>query len=254
MESKQRGRPLSRAMLPIPHLRSPILRSLTALAVSLTAFALPHSLGWPATGDSSVALYVVGAVAAFAGVLVLFQSAAIIRIHTLRQDSKRLLDELARRVFYMEQVRAALDEVHEFRRNRDVDPFKLASGVLDTTGRRLSDVFDSSVCLYVVETTAQWHIVRASSGTTRFEIEVGKRCRGDRPLDEVLSGIGNYWHVAPVKFGGSSCGLVLLADQVPTEIERMLIDQLALVLGFASEQPARSRGSRRSTSHLRAVQ
>lgn len=246
---------VSRTMMPIPRLRSPLLRSLIAFALAFSALVVPLIFRLDVSSDLALALYVAAAVATAAGVLVLFQSAAINRIRTLRMDSKRQLDEIARATFYTEQLQETLEQVSEFRRAPEPkNPIEFTTRVLQATAKRASVVFDPSSCFYLVETTAQWHIVQATSGTRRFEIEVGKRCRGDRSLDEALSGIGNYWHVAPVRIGGNRYSLVILADRQPTRAERILIDQLALALSLADGQPTRAaRGTRSSTTTLRAV-
>lgn len=241
--------------MPNPLLRSPLLRSLIAFAVAFGALVLPLGLGLGVQSGAALALYVAAAVATAGGVLVLFQSAAINRIRTLRMDSKKQVDEIMRDTFYIEALGEALESVNEFRGSSEPgDPVELASRILQAAAKRASVVFDPSVCFYLVETTAQWHIVEVTSGTTRFEVEAGKRCRGDRSLDEALSGIGNHWYVAPVAVGGVSYNLVLLADRPPARAERTLVDQLALALSLADSQPARaSQASRRSTANLRAV-
>jgi len=234
-----------------PRLRSPLLRSLIAFGCALCALGLRIVLDLPPESGVALALYACAALAAGAGVLVLIQSAAIDRIRTLRLDNKRQVDEIVRATFYTEQLGEALKYARERRESEgSVNTVEFAQQMIRSAARRLAVVFDSSGCFYLVETSAQWHVVLAASGTTRFEIEAGKRCPSDRSLDEVLKGIGNHWHVAPVRVGGVEWNLVLLADRPPTHAERTLVDQLALVLRLV--EPKVSRTSR-SSARLRAV-
>lgn len=241
----------SRAMMRNPLLRSPLLRSLIAFAAALSALVVGLGVG----GDLALGLNVGAAVATLGGVLVLVQSAAISRIRTLRIESKRQIDEIARATFYAEQIGEALAGAHEFREaGGRGGAVELARRLLRTAARRAAVVFDPSACFYLVETTPQWHVVQATSGTTRFEIEVGKCCRGDRSLDEALGGIGNYWHKAPLSLEGVNYNLVLLADRPPGQAERTLLSQLALVLCLADASPARTtRSGGRSSAQLRVV-
>jgi hypothetical protein len=245
----------SRASMRNSHLRSPLLRSLVAFALALGVLVLQVSLELEATSYVALALSGAAVIAALAGVLVLAQSAAINRIRTLRMESKRQVDEIVRGAFYSEQLGEALGDVHELRESAGRgNVVELADRLIQTAARRTAVVFDPSVCFYLVESTAQWHIVRAASGTTRFDVEAGKRCPGDRSLDEALSGIGNYWHAAPLTSEGTKYSLVLLADRSPSHAERTLVNQLALVLSFSEAAPVRGgRLGRRSGTQLRVV-
>lgn len=255
MQEQRRFSTSSRATLRNPRLRSPLLRSLIAFALAFGVLVLRLGLDLGVASDAALALYVAAAVAVLGGVLVLAQSAAINRIRTLRMEGKRQVDEIVRATFYTEQVGEALGAVHEL--HASIEPsgvVELTNRLIQTAARRAAVVFDPSVCFYLVETTAQWHVVLATSGTTRFEVEAGKRCRADRSLDEALSGIGNYWHVAPLVLDGVKYSLVLLADRSPGQAERTLIDQMALVLSFADGGSGRAGSlSRRSSGHLRAI-
>lgn len=254
MNNGNRSPDRDRTALRVRSLKSPTLRSLPLLAVAGVSLALPLRFGVASNGDLSLGLFALAALAAFGVVLVLVQSTGFSQIRKLRMNSKHQRDEIARATFYRDQITEALLEVSQFRRaTGPMDAIDLANRILMATAKRAA-VFDSSACLYLVETTPQWHIVRATGGTTRFEIEPGKKCRGDRSLEEALGGIGNYWYTAPLKMKGIDHSLVLLADSPPTGPDCILIDQLAMALGFAEAPIAkRARTTRRSNADLRAV-
>ena len=235
--------------------RSPLLRSTLALGIAATLAMLPRLAGAQPGSIEAFTLYGVAIVAVVAGTLVLIQSAAIRRIRYLRTSSKEQLDELARATLYTEQISAALGEVFEFRAQpRNADPMPLIDRLLDSAATRASVAFDPSIRFYVVESTASHHVVKARGGSENFAIEVGKSCPADRSLEEVASGLGACWRIAPVSIRGTKCNLVMLSDRFPTRADCGFVEQLALVLSLADGRLGlRSQGSSRSQARLRAV-
>jgi hypothetical protein len=219
-----------------PPLRSPLASALGCFALAGGLLAASATSGWGADSLAALLLLTAACVAALGGTLALARSTAIRRIASLRRRNNRLADELAQLTLCSEQIGSTLVAVNEFRGDPGGDPLRLVEGVMQAADTRAVAAFDSSVRIYLVQTTAHAHVVRAVAGIERFGIEVGKSCPADRPLEDVLPRLGRYWSTAPMSVAGARHTLVLLSDEPPAHANRDFVDQLALALSLADQK------------------
>jgi len=235
--------------------RSPLLRASLGLGLGTALAILPHLSGGSIASPQVLIPCALAVPALVAGVLVLLQSAAIRRIRRLGNNSREQLEELSRCMLYADEIEDALRGVLALReREGRADPMSLIEEMLGSAALRASVSQDSSIRLYLVETTVSHHRVLARGGSEPLPIEVGKTCSVDRTLEEVAAGLGSFWEIVPVSWrSGGSCSLVMLSNRFPTRADCAFVQHLGLALSLTEDRPHRSQVHSRSGVDLRVV-
>jgi hypothetical protein len=244
-----------RPAMPMPRSKSPTWRAFVACGLAAAIAGGPRLLDFPLTGWEGLTIHVLAGLALFAGLLVMVEAAAIQKIQVLRASRREQLDDLARSALYNEQIKEILEEVvgsDVARRNYGAQ--RVAERWLESAATRASAALDSSVRLYLVESTISQHLVVARAGNEPFPIEVGKSCSADSSLAEIAEIRAKFNLIAPVPGRPSQTSLVMLCERQLSAVDRTFVEQMALLVSLL-ESPKRIHGAPRvgGHQHLRVV-
>lgn len=243
-----------RPALPMPRSKSPSWRAFVACVLAALAAAVPRLLNFPLGGWEGLTIHLLVGLALFAALLVMAEAASIQKIRVLRATRREQLDDLARSALYNEQIKEILEEVAEVDlRRRSHDSFDVAERWLESAATRASAALDSSVRLYLVESTISQHVVVARAGNEPFPIEVGKACSADASLAEVAERRARSSLVASLPARATQLSLVMLCERQLGAVDRTFVEQMALLVSLVAS-PKKGHGSQRGAhQHLRVV-
>ena len=244
-----------RPAMPTPRSKSPSWRAFVACSLAAVIAGVPRLLNYPLGGWEGLTIHVLAGLALFGGLLVMVEAASIQKIQVLRASRREQLDDLARSALYNEQIKEILEEVVESdvgRRNSGSQ--RVAERWLESAATRASAALDSSVRLYLVESTISQHLVVARAGNEPFPIEVGKSCSADSSLAEIAEIRAKFNLIAPLPGRPTQASLVMLCERQLSAVDRTFVEQMALLVGLL-DNPKRSHGVPRGGAHqhLRVV-